>query len=348
MALSGKILRITAFIVGLGCLAPAGLLAQSEPVTRPESPEPKPWQRGVDEARKREAQALLEKGNQLLLDRQWAKALASYKKALEHWEHPYIHFNMVQCLVSLDRPLEAFEAVTKALRYGQGPLSDEHHRQALTYRKLLQGQLSTIRASCTEPGARVTLDGREWFTCPGEQGRMVKAGTHQLVASKHRFITTTRTVTALPAKASVVALELEPVKVVVKRPKIVWKRRWRAFVPWTVLGAGVLVAGVGVPLALKARSNFDDFDGHVDENCTEGCDASAIPPGLYDKESSGKAYDKASVAMFAVGGATIVAGAVLALLNLERPMEVEDPPPRVTLLPVPRPDGAGVSVGLAF
>jgi hypothetical protein len=331
----------------LVCLAPGPALAQSEPVV-PAETEPKPWQVRVTEAQKKEAQALLEKGNQLLLDRQWARALETYRKALEHWEHPYIHFNMVQCLVSLDRPLEAFEAVTKALRYGQGPLSDEHHRQALTYRKLLQGQLSTIRASCTEPGARVTLDTEEWFTCPGEESRLVKAGKHQLMASKRGFITTTRTVTALPREASVVALELEPVKVVVKKPRIVWKRRWRAFVPWTVIGLGALVAGVGVPLALKARSSFDEFDSHIDENCTDGCDAGAIPDELYDKQSSGKAYDRAAVAMFAVGGATIVAGAVLAVLNRERPMEVEGPRAKVTLLPVFWRDGSGVGVGLAF
>ena len=43
---------------------------------------------------------------------------------------------------------------------------------------------------CKEVGAKVTLDGEELFTAPGEATRVLKPGKHQIVGSKKKLVKT--------------------------------------------------------------------------------------------------------------------------------------------------------------
>jgi hypothetical protein len=129
-----------------------------------------------------------------------------------------------------------------------------------------------------------------------------------------------------------------------------------------VLGTGVAVALVGLPLALKSRSELDAFDSYIKASCTQpadgqglpGCLVSTIPSSVYDHESSGKTYSKASIAMFAVGGAAVAAGIVLLILNRGRSVEVEvdEPsspgPGTVMVLPVVSPGEVALSAAFRF
>jgi hypothetical protein len=69
----------------------------------PTSPKPRhdtPWSRGVTDAAKAQAQALLEEGNALIVQNLFREALAKYEAALAAWDHPAIRFNMVRALIA--------------------------------------------------------------------------------------------------------------------------------------------------------------------------------------------------------------------------------------------------------
>ncbi len=326
----------------------------------------KPWRAGVTATQRWAAQKLLRKGNALMIRLDHAKALTVYREAIGHWDHPAIQFNIAQCLIQLDRPLEAYAALSKALRYGQAPHSPSHYRQALGYKKLLLGRLAWLTVRCSVPGARVTVNGKDWFVGPGEEKRLVLPGRHQILAAKKKFVTSTRRVVVMPGKVEVVKLVLVPMTVVgAGGVRTETKRRWKRWMPWTVLGVGAAVALAGLPLALKSRSESDAFDSYIKATCTQpaeggdlpGCLVSTIPASVYDHQSAGETYSKASIAVFAVGGAAVVAGIVLVILNRGRLVEVEgeDPsnPPKsgagtVMVLPVVSPHEVGVSAAFRF
>ena len=59
------------------------------------------------DSQKAQAQKILEEGNALFLKKDYAQALEKYKAAVAKWDHPAIRFNMVRCLIQLDKPVEA-------------------------------------------------------------------------------------------------------------------------------------------------------------------------------------------------------------------------------------------------
>ena len=70
-----------------------------------------PWAVSITDAKKQQAQALLERGNALFLDRHFVEALAIYRDAIAVWDHPAICFNIVRCLIQLQRSVEAYESL---------------------------------------------------------------------------------------------------------------------------------------------------------------------------------------------------------------------------------------------
>src|SRR5687768_16838564 len=89
-----------------------------------------PWSQGVTAAQRETAQRLLEEGNDLFVENKHREALAKYEEAVASWDHPAIRFNMVRALIALDRPLEAYESVLKALAHGAAPLEPEVYTEA--------------------------------------------------------------------------------------------------------------------------------------------------------------------------------------------------------------------------
>src|SRR5258706_3322048 len=83
-----------------------------------------PWSQGVSAEHKAAAKKLLEAGNVAFLERRYNEALDLYKRAVAEWDHPAIRFNIVRCLIQLDRPVDATENLEAALKYGATPLED--------------------------------------------------------------------------------------------------------------------------------------------------------------------------------------------------------------------------------
>ncbi|MDB4956155.1 MAG: hypothetical protein JWO36_3724, partial [Myxococcales bacterium] len=105
--------------------------------TRVHAEDVPPWAAGVSDAHKKSAKTLLDSGNVLFLGHDYVAALEQYKQAVAAWDHPAIRFNIVRCLIQLDRSLDAFDNLQLALKYGAAPLEAAVYNEALAYQKLL-------------------------------------------------------------------------------------------------------------------------------------------------------------------------------------------------------------------
>src|SRR5262245_7450577 len=72
-------------------------LAGAQPAQHQDAP--KPWVVGISEAEQQVALAVFKEGNSEFEQARYAQALAKYRQAIKHWDHPAIRFNMVVCLV---------------------------------------------------------------------------------------------------------------------------------------------------------------------------------------------------------------------------------------------------------
>jgi hypothetical protein len=165
-----------------------------------------------------------------------------------------------------------------------------------------------------------------------------------VVASKDGFVTRTENPTLMPGTDTLVELEMVRLEAAVKTV-----RRWHVATPWSVLGAGVLVGLAGVPLILKAKDDYAEYDKKFGQECAQGCTPDKIPGSVKDIEERAKAEHYSSIALFALGGAGIATGIVLVILNQPRKVKVDVPttnePPPVSVSPLP---GSGGMVTTRF
>jgi len=302
----------------LACVMALASVAQAEPVA-PATAE-RPWAKGVPEEAQKQALALFEEGNKLFENSEHAASLAKYRQALSVWDHPAIRYNAAVALINLDQPLLANENLELSLRYGDAPFNPETYQQALTYRKLLRGQLAELKVACVESGAEVALDGTTLFVAPGEAARWLTPGTHQLVARKPGYLTETRSLTLLPGKPVVETLALQEIGSLPTRTV----RRWPTWKPWAVVGGGMLLSLIGVPVLLEARSNLIAYDDQIVQNCPNGCPA--VPPAAADLRNRAHTENIVATSLFAVGGAVAASGLVLVLLNQPRTVPADERP----------------------
>ena len=300
-----------------------------------------PWAAGVTDGQKAHAQKLLDAGNALFLDKKYAEALEAYRQAVAVWDHPAIRFNIVRCLIQLDRGVEASENLEVALKYGAAPLEEAVYSEALAYEKLLANQIGDVRVRCTQVGVKVTLDGQPLAVCPGEQTRRVAPGPHQLVGTKPGFLTRTADVVVLGGKRADVDLALVPLD---RAGKVV--HRWPTWIPWVVFGGGLGVMGLGGALESVAAGQLDTYDRAVASTCPSGC-APKDPryDALDQQKTAALRLDHIAIGVLATGGAAVAAGAVMLYLNRGQTTYPDAVLPVVTALPG---GGGAVSFGGRF
>ena len=274
------------------------------------------WAVGVDDARKASANQLLAAGNRRLVDHDYAGALATYGEALAAWDHPAIRFNIVRCLIQLDRPIEAADNLDRALAYGAAPLEEAVYAEALAYAKLLANQIATLAVRCDQPGARLTLDGRPLASCPAQVTRRVQPGPHQVVGTRDGHVPRTIEVIVVGGAARTIDVELVPLARATAE-----RRRWPFALPWAVFGGGLALAGLGGALELKAGADFEAFDRAVSERCARtGCTGAQLT-ALEAQETTARREHYAAVAGLAIGTLAAGTGAVLLYLNRAQPLE---------------------------
>jgi hypothetical protein len=287
-------------------------------ISAPPPEETRPWAEGVSPEDQTKALELFEQGNQLFLKSSYSEAKAIYENALKSWDHPAIRFNLSECLIHLDRTVEAYEQLMASLKFGAEPLGPEVFKRAQLRQKLLEGQLSTVEISCEEVGARVTFNGEELFVAPGSAKRQVQPGRHHVVAEKDGFMTYTNEMVALPKEAAQLAIELQPV--VVEGP-VQMERRWPRWMPWTVAGAGLALAATGGILQLKSSSTISDYDDRVVDECPTGCAPGELSEETRDLKDRAELESSIGIPLLAVGAAAVAAGTVLVILNQPRRVE---------------------------
>jgi hypothetical protein len=301
--------------------------------------EPKPWAAGVSDAEQKAALELYEQGNADFQAARFAQAIARYKEALKHWDHPAIHFNMAVCFINLDSPLEAKEHLDRALAYGADPLGPDLYAQGITYKHSIDGQISHLKITCREPGTTITLDGTFLFTAPGEIEKFVLPGKHQVVGTKPGFLTASETLDLLPAR-----LTEHDVHLVALKAATQLERRWPSWQPWAVLAGGGGALAIGGLSLWFAKHEFNVYDAGVTTRCPSGCDAemAASLSDLRSVRHHGDIAQGVGFALLGVGGAAAIVGAVGVVLN--QPHAVTERPVTVA----PTAGGASISIGGRF
>lgn len=292
-----------------------------------------PWKKGVTAEQQQAAKKLLDEGNELLLQRDWNAALAKYQQAIHEWDHPGIRFNIVKCLVQLDRTLEAVDNLELALQYGAAPLDETVYGEALAYQKMLANEVSSVSVSCKDP-IDITLDGQPLGTCPGTAKRRVLPGPHQIVGKRAGFLTRTLELVVLGGKEQSVPVTLEPLTA---SGKVV--RRWASWVPWAVVGSGVAVGAAGGILDARAFSNRDAYNAAVQMCGTQGCD----PDYRSHLQDTALLENRVSIGMFVAGGAAIVTGGVMLYMNRAR---IVYPDRKEQLMPTASVTPTGATLGV--
>ena len=281
-----------------------------------------PWGKGTTKAQRREARRLLSQGNELFLQKRFREALERYESGISAWDHPAIRFNMVRAYINLDRPLEAYENLEHALRYGAAPLKAEVYEEALNYRRLLEAQIGLLGVECKQDGVSVSVDGKPFLECPGKRSIRTRPGQHQLVGQKPQHLTHTEDVLLLPGQEKEVFVRLSDIE-----GAMVETRRWAAWKPWAVAGAGALVAGIGALLRSSAVSSMDTFATDVARLCPRGCvedpalateTVPLLPESIAGQRDAAQRTNTIAVSAIAVGSTALLTGLVGVFLNTPR------------------------------
>jgi tetratricopeptide (TPR) repeat protein len=311
----------------------------------------RPWANGVSPAQQKAALTKFREGNDLLNNGLFGRAAEAYKSALTTWQHPAIHYNLALALMNVDQPIEAYENLQKAIVFGEAPLDKDKFEHAKEYLLLLEKQIASIEVTCDKIGAKVAVDGKEVFVAPGTFKQRVRIGKHTFVAEKKGYSTRINAPFIGPGENFRIELKLYTAEELTR-----YTRRWQAtWMPYAVIGAGVLLGGIGAGLELSAKSSYDDYDAAV-AACNmnnQGCPTDDAITSLRDSGDSKKTF---GYVMYGAAGLTIGAGIVLTILNRPnayqiRPEELQEEQARkghVSFTPIVAPSMAGAMVHGSF
>lgn len=325
---------IRGFLAPLACVVVLGTGGHAR------ADDTQPWVVGVSAEQKANAKRLLDAGNALFLERDYAGALERYRAAVAAWDHPAIRFNIVRCLIQLDRSIEAYDNLQAALKYGAAPLEEAVYNEALAYQKLLANQIGEVELACSQAGVTVTFDGQRIAACPTKELRRVGAGTHQVIATGDGLVARTIEVAVAGGKHQELAIELVPFA----KAGVV-THRWSTWVPWAVVAGGAVVLGVGALVNYQATHDYATYDTGIGEACANlGCgSANPTPPELVDLEHRASNERAVAIGMVSVGIAAVGTGAALVYLNRGR---LTFPSSREHVTPVVTPVAGGAAVSL--
>jgi hypothetical protein len=324
-------MRIKSYIVSACCLlfVPASWAQKESSVLEPEEPPaqapeaaspeevmepPRPWAKGITKDKQDAALAHFVRGNDFFDKYQFARALEHYRKALEIWDHPGIHFNEAICLTHLERTLDAYYAFEQSLAHEGAALEPDKVVEAKRYRKLLRKQLAAIVVASDTPEAEIYVDDKRLGTEPRHEF-LTTAGAHTIVARKNGLLTQTLRLDLRAGTTRSVKIRLEAPT----RSETIERRRWPNWMPWTVLGSGAALGLAGIAFHAAAQSRYDDYDAAIarcgeEQGIAGGCNVDQMQE-LGELESEARRFRGAAIFSYSVGATALVAGAVLVLLN---------------------------------
>jgi hypothetical protein len=303
----------------------------------------RPWANAVSAAEQKAATEFFHAGNEMLNNGLFAKASEQYREALKHWDHPAIHYNLALALMNLDQPIDAYENLSVSIKFGEAPLqSKDKFDHAKDYLLLLDKQIADVEVSCDKPGAKVTVDGKEAFVAPGSFKTRVRVGKHTFVAEKQGYTTRINAPYVGPGEHFRIELKLFTAEELTR-----YHRKWDAtWMPYAVIGGGVLVGFVGGLLELSAQSSYRQYDTKVNE-CNMDNSGCAATSSLTDLRSSGDSKKTMGIVGYGVGAGAVAVGALLAWINRPQAYQIraEDlPQEKTAVAPVISPGFTGAVV----
>jgi tetratricopeptide (TPR) repeat protein len=309
----------------------------------------RPWAVGVKQSEQQGALKLFHDGNLQLNDGLFAKAAEAYKAALTHWDHPAIHYNLALAEMNLDSPIESQENFQLAIKFGEAPLqSKDKFDHAKDYILLLDKQIGEVEVTCKKPGTKVSLDGKEVFTAPGTWRGKVRAGKHSIVGTLEGHPSRVDAPYIEPGAPFRIELKLYTTAELTR-----YRRKWDAtWMPYVVMGGGVLVGLAGGLMEDLASNDYKKYDDQV-KACNAmttgnmGCKSSSSLTSIKD---SGDTKKNVGYALYGVGAAAVITGAVLWIINRPESYEVrpEDLNSPVSFQPVVSPTFAGAALSGRF
>lgn len=332
--------------------APARAFAQPEPGTpikdsdlaTAQQEDDRPWAKGISPEEQKAALDLFNEGNNLLRDALFPKAAEKYREALKHWEHPAIYYNLALALVNLDQPVEMYDALDKAMAFGAAPLDADKFDRAKGYKILVEKQLALVEYSIAVPDAVVIFDGQQVLSGPGTWSSRVRAGEHSVVARAPGYSPTQLAQRVGGGETSRLDLKLFTDAELTR-----YHRRFPKWLPWTVVGAGVAIVGVGGLLHVQAKNGFADYDQAIRDCATGQATGGCMPGGsVFDKKSSAETKQTLAFTAYALGGLALAGGIVLVILNQPSsyridPFAESDKGHTVSLTPMIAPDLLGAA-----
>ncbi len=311
---------------------PLSQLAQDQDATNGAT---RAWAVGVPIDAQIRAKQLFAEGTEFLLRSLEEQAIAKYKEALKHWNHPGIHYNYAVALSTQDRALETREHLLEALRYeDKGPLDKLEVEQARRYLKLVEASLALVDIRSNQPGVVVSLNGQQVFTGPGRHYKFIDPDEYLVSATKPGYIPQERRLAFLPGKENKVELRLYSEQELTR-----YKRRWAMWAPVTVTSLGALAAIGGGAAWFIADNKYDEYDSEISSRCPTGC--AADDPALASLQSnkdSADTYNAFAMPLVIGGGVGLAAGVVLLYLNRAEAYQISPQEAgitdRVSLVPV--------------
>ena len=287
------------------------------------------------------ARALLDEGTRLYADdAAYSAALAAFRESFKV-EPSWRALNGIGvCLHALGREVEAYRTYQQLLDQFGPQLSAEQRQRAEEHKAEIDKLIARLDLSVAKKGAQLSLDGELVGAGPLDTTVLVMPGAHQLVAILEGYRPYTERIAIAAGARRRVQVSLEPVRerVVVKREEPVYQRRMPRWIPWVTAGAGAALVGAGGILALDAAGDLSDFDDGVADSAGELPRPVEADGGAIDGAERKQAF---AVGLVVAGGAAVVTGLVLAVLNQPRPVEKR---PASGFRIVPMSGGIGIAL----
>jgi tetratricopeptide (TPR) repeat protein len=271
----------------------------------PEVTEPKPVT-PVAEASQR-----FERGLLLFRDGAYELALIEFERAHELVPNYRVLYNIGQVSIVMGRYAKASIALTAYLEQGGAEVDEDRRAAVQGDLKMLDGRTATVLIMSNVDGAEVLLDDEVVAVTPMKKPLLVDAGSHSISVRRAGWTTSTKKVTLAAKDLGRLQLDLEEIRQVQERERVIVERQVAApvvqpsglrplvWIGWSgtaILAVGALATGL---VGADAAGNLDNLRK----------DPTATRSELNDAQSRASTYLLASDIL--VGSALVLGGVTL-------------------------------------
>lgn len=285
---------------------------------------------------KQKARAFIEKGFTFHRNLQLEEAAQAYEQALEHWAHPETHFALARVLLFSVRLPEAYKHMSAVMRCPEALASDAERQEAADMLRRLDAQLAHIEIKSPDDQTEILLNGSLWFkgSVGPSQEKVVFPGQFVVAARRPGHRTANEPLTLAAGDR----VSITPTSGV---------RRLTPWIPFAVLGTGLVLGGVGIGVYSSGAANASELQRLVDKCRNERCGGEGDNFVALERAIVWK--DQVGVSAMVLGGAAVLTGIVLTAWNWKSSFQMTTVrKDTVSLIPVISRDATGVMGTMSF